>query len=394
MITLPNGCNCSEITVTPKDWKTCKASAMARNWHIQYYFYDTAINKRKFVLVKGMNRFKTLIERREATAQLIENELYNLKEKGYNPITGKFFIERFGSIEPTEGFIDALRKAYKLLNLEATTRQDVSSSINFFETAAKKIGIERSEIQCVKRRHLRQLLDTVGELKKSWSAYSFNNCRAYLLMLYKKLLEEDAVDVNPVKEIPKQKIIFKLKRLLDEHERARIDTHLKEVDPNYRRFIHIFFHSGARKTELVRLKVEDVNIEKQVFKLFIKKGNQQREELRAIKNIALDFWKVQLEGASPDDYVFSSNFRPGKTRTTAKRMGDKWRLYVKEGLGIDIDFYSLKHLNLDETSKLLDAEAASKMAGHTSTVITLKHYLVNEEERKMEKLRKVNNDFA
>ena len=394
MITLPNGCNCSEISVTPKDWKTCKASAMARNWHIQYYFYDTAINKRKFVLVKGMNRFKTLIERREATAQLIENELYNLKEKGYNPITGKFFIERFGSIEPTEGFIDALRKAYKLLKLEATTRQDVSSSINFFETAAKKIGIERSEIQCVKRRHLRQLLDTVGELKKSWSAYSFNNCRAYLLMLYKKLLEEDAVDVNPVKEIPKQKIIFKLKRLLDEHERARIDTHLKEVDPNYRRFIHIFFHSGARKTELVRLKVEDVNIEKQVFKLFIKKGNQQREELRAIKNIALDFWKVQLEGASPDDYVFSSNFRPGKTRTTAKRMGDKWRLYVKEGLGIDIDFYSLKHLNLDETSKLLDAEAASKMAGHTSTVITLKHYLVNEEERKMEKLRKVNNDFA
>lgn len=394
MITLPNGCNCSEISVTPKDWKTCKASAMARNRHIQYYFYDTAINKRKFVLVKGMNRFKTLIERREATVQLMEKELYNLKEKGYNPITGKFLIERFGSIEPTEGFIDALRKSHLLLKLEATTRQDVSSAINFFETAAKKIGIERSEIQCVKRRHLRQLLDTVGELKKSWSAYSFNNCRAYLLMLYKKLLEEDAVEVNPVKEIPKQKIIFKLKRVLDEIERARIDTHLKKGDPNYRRFIHLFFHSGAGKTELVRLKVEDVNLEKQVFKLFIKKGSQQREELRAIKNIALDFWKEQLEGAASGDYVFSSDFRPGKTRTTTKRMGNKWRLYVKEGLGIDIDFYSLKHLNLDETSKLLDAAAAAKMAGHTSTVITLKHYLVNEEERKMEKLRKVNNDFA
>ncbi|MBS1668942.1 MAG: hypothetical protein JST58_16325 [Bacteroidetes bacterium] len=51
-------------------------------------------------------------------------------------------------------------------------------------------------------------------------------------------------------------------------------------------------------------------------------------------------------------------------------------------------------MNLDETSTILDAEAAAKMAGHTSTVITLKHYLVNEEERKMEKLKKVNNDFA
>ena len=169
---------------------------MARNWHIQYYFYDTSIKKRKFVLVKGMNRFKTLIERREATTQLIENELHNLKDKGYNPITGKFLIEGFGSIEPSAGFIDALRKAYKLLKLEGTTMQDISSAINFFETAAKKLGFDRMEIQSVKRKHLRQVLDTIGELKKSFSAYSFNNCRAYLLMLYKKLLEEDAVDVN------------------------------------------------------------------------------------------------------------------------------------------------------------------------------------------------------
>ena len=59
-----------------------------------------------------------------------------------------------------------------------------------------------------------------------------------------------------------------------------------------------------------------------------------------------------------------------------------------------MDFYALKHLNLDETAAILDAKAAAKMAGHTSTVITLKHYLVNEEERKMEKLRRVDNSFA
>ena len=52
------------------------------------------------------------------------------------------------------------------------------------------------------------------------------------------------------------------------------------------------------------------------------------------------------------------------------------------------------HLNFDETSKLPDAEATAKIAGHTSTVITLKHYLINDEERKMEKVRRGNNDFA
>jgi integrase len=394
MISLPHDCKCSELTVTPKDWKTCKSSALARNWHIQYYFYDNALNKRKFLLVKGMNRFKTLQERREATSQLIENELYLLKENGYNPITGKTVAEILAGINPTTGFIVALRMACALIKCESTTLHDIKSSINFFEMAAKKMGIDRLEIQLVKRRHLHQMIEMCAELKKSWSAWSYNNCRTYLMMLYKKLLEQDAVEINPVKDIPKEKIIIRIKKVLNEQERRKIDTHLKSIDPDYRRFIHIFFHSGGRKTELVRLKVADVNLEKQVFKLFIKKGSQQREELRAIKNIALDFWKEQLDGAAPDNYVFSSNFKPGKRKTTPKHISNKWKVYVKEGLGIDIDFYSLKHLNLDETARLLDAAAASKMAGHTSTMITLKHYLVNEEERKMEKLRKVNNDFA
>ena len=341
-----------------------------------------------------MNRFKRLHERREATSQLIENELYLLKEKGYNPITGIFFIEQVCGIDPKTCFLDALNMAFAMLKLDAVTLRDIRSCINFYEAASKKMGIDRMEVQSIKRRHLRQMLEICGELKKSWSAYSYNNSRAYLMMLYKKLLEQDAVEINPVKDIPKEKIIIRIKTVLNAGERLKVDQHLKKVAPDYRRFMQIFFHSGSRKTEMVRLKVDDVDIEKQVFKLLIKKGSQQREVLRPIKNIALDFWKEQLQNSCPGDFVFSSNFCPGKTKTTTKRMSNKWKEYVKEGLGIDIDFYSLKHLNLDETSMILDAEAAAKMAGHTSTVITLKHYLINEEERKMEKLRKVNNDFA
>ena len=106
------------------------------------------------------------------------------------------------------------------------------------------------------------------------------------------------------------------------------------------------------------------------------------------KYIAMEFWTEQLKNASPDDYVFSSDFYPGKTKTTTKRIGNKWKEYVKEDLKINKNFYWLKHLNLDETATILDDAAAAKMAGHTTTVITLKHYLVNKEEREMEKLRK------
>lgn len=401
MITLPNGCTCSELTVNPSNWNTFKyPTPLKKTWYIQYHFYDPLYRTSKeykygkLVIIKGMNRLKLLSERREATKRLIENEIYQLKEKGYNSISGKFIPVMANGIEPNTPFIDALRKAYNLLKLEASTKNDIYSTIKFFEIASQKIGFDKYEIQAVKRKHLVQMLEMLPSLKKSWSAYSYNNCRGYLMMLYKKLLLLQAVESNPVNDIPKEQVPEKIKQLLSNEERKIIDEYLLEVDRDYRRFINIFFHSGGRRTELCRLKVVDVDLNKQFFKLLVKKGRKQRESLRPIKDIALEFWKEQLAESKPEDYVFSSNYKPGKFKLQPKKISEKWKKYVKEDLKIDIDFYSLKHLNLDETSSYIDAEAAAKMAGHTSTVITLKHYLVNEEQRKMDKLKKVNNSFA
>ena len=118
MSSLPQNFNCSELTVHPKGWKYCKASALAHKGYIQYHFYDSALKKRKFVILKGMNSFRTLDERREATKQLIENELHLLMEKGYNPITGKFAPFKDNYIEATTPFVEALRKAFDLMKLE------------------------------------------------------------------------------------------------------------------------------------------------------------------------------------------------------------------------------------------------------------------------------------
>lgn len=109
MISLINGCHCSELTVNPKNWKTCNATALRKKWYIQYYFYDTTINQKKFIVIKGMNRLKTLEERREAIRQLIENEIYQLKVKGYNPITGGFAAAPKKGIPP-KGLLLCARK--------------------------------------------------------------------------------------------------------------------------------------------------------------------------------------------------------------------------------------------------------------------------------------------
>ncbi len=39
MISLPNGCHCSEMTVFPKNWDK-PGSSVKKDWYLSYRFYD------------------------------------------------------------------------------------------------------------------------------------------------------------------------------------------------------------------------------------------------------------------------------------------------------------------------------------------------------------------
>ena len=108
----------------------------------------------------------------------------------------------------------------------------------------------------------------------------------------------------------------------------------------------------------------------------------------------MPLWIAQVAGASPENYVFSEGLLPGTTAIKSYQITKRWYRLVKKKLGITADFYSLKHLNTDETAALLDIKDAAAQNSHTSTVITMKHYAFGEKDRQNERLKKVGNKFA
>jgi spore germination cell wall hydrolase CwlJ-like protein len=85
MTTLPNGCTCSKLSVTPKNWQS-KSAKLNNGWFIIYRFYDSRNQKPKQVMVKGMNQLKNLQERQEATKKALDS-LVKIKQ----------FIDRYGN---------------------------------------------------------------------------------------------------------------------------------------------------------------------------------------------------------------------------------------------------------------------------------------------------------
>lgn len=398
MIQLPNDCYCSDLCVHPKNWKTVSASVKI-SWFISYRFYDPSVTddsgkiKPKLIIIKGMNHLKTLKERQNATTIIMDEELSHIRDRGYNPIK-KTYAE-IDNREITEFSLlpEGLEYAYKQLQVGKATKEVVGYCKSRVQEIIIALNFKNIQLRQIKTRHIRKIINTCTKNYKL-SAQSFNHYRAYLIMLFKVLLADDAVDYNPVLNIEKKQILKKMKVLLTKEERKNISDHFHATNIYYYRFMQCFFHSGARPLELLELKKEDVDLVNLTYKLTVNKGQLHEEQRRPVKHIAVEFWRDQLAECNDGDYVFGSCLKPGTMKGTRDYITKKWGREVKRDMNIKKDFYSLKHSNLDETAALLDAKYASKQAGHTSTVITMKHYLVNEKQREDERLKEVNNPLA
>ncbi len=373
---------------------------MKKNWYVFYRFYDPVFrdNPRfkngKLVIIKGMNHLTVKFDRVAQTKQIITAEIEKLQNKAYNPISHKIGeVAPIFEIKPSTGFNTALVKAEQRISAAPSTKRDLKSILRFITKASVQLGYSELAIQSITRKHIKQLLLHIDNTCAE-SANRFNKIRSYLMMLFKELIELEAVEANPLRDLSKKKCVQRLRQLPSAESRNLISEFLFKHEYRFWIFMQIFFHSGGRITELINVQACQVNLLNQTFFITVKKGNAFKEVLRPIKDIALPFWIEALTAANPTDFIFSKGLKPGPAAIQSYQITKRWNRHVKVKLGIAEDFYSLKHLNLDQTAALLNIEDASVMASHGSSTITAKYYAVGEKDRQNERLKKIQNPFG
>jgi len=321
-------------------------------------------------------------------------EIKKLKD-GWNPITG-LYMESDAityEIKPTTPFAKALKASFDRLQVPKVTRYSIKSCLKYVTKAIEQLRFNFLDIQAVRRRHIKLILEQCEKNQDRWSAQSFNHYRAYLMMMFKELVDLDTIELNPVTAIEKKPVKRKKRTELTDKERELVDEHLEKVDPRFRLYIYIFFHSGSRIAELARVKGRDVDMNNQRFLVTVEKRKVHVEVWKPMKNLVYDYWAEMIKDCGPDDYVFSHGIKPGKESALPEYFTKRWKRVVKDSLGITADLYSLKHSNMEETAKIINIKRAQHMASHTSEA-TSKLYAQGERAREDEDLKLVNNEFV
>jgi integrase len=460
MISLHNGCDRSEFVISPDNWnfdpnKPGKLSKkeiestikglLQKEWRIDYRYYDPAFKGTKlwgkqFPVKKGFTKYKTLPERQEYAKVLIEELTSLLDHEYYNPITKKFAPPSNSDINPETGFSNALKQAQKLLKCAQGTKDDIERALVHILAAITELKYTNIPVSEIKIRECILLLNKVREMKNrkreftrtcltadfkarriekvkfakemkkldrlNFGPSSFNHYRTYLKMLFNEIVPLANMNGNPVEMIPKEKEIKKIRDVLTDDQRKLVNDYLHKKYYNYWRFLQIFFHSGARITEILRVEPKHVDLKNQRYKALILKGTAYEEVWKVIKTIALPYWEEAMKDAAvfPANgktfYLFSKNQVPGFTMINEEQIGRRWRERVKNkpALGnVTADFYALKHLNSTETRTLAGAAVAAAQNSHKSEAMVVNIYDVQREERAwqdQERQKQVNNPFA
>jgi integrase len=409
---LLDGCSVTPIAVIPANWDKTGAS-LKKDWLIWYRFYDPAHKEAfpegRLCRHKGMNEKTTLGARRAATQQILEDIKYAIFDLGWNPIRKVYMkqavVDDFDFIiHPDTGLNDALTKALDRIKQKPETEPDMkinlASVLKFFKKASAAAMQANRPVAQIARRHMVMCWDQLAIVKgKAWTDNMHNYYRSYITMLFAELYRIETIEVVPMGSIPVKTVIRKQRETLTMEQRQAIDAGLKKDNYKMWLFMQVFFHSGARTTELLQVKASDVDLVGMRVRYTVKKGRSGTASIiyRPIKEIAVPFWIEALASALPDQYVFSAGLVPGSKSIRREQITRRWRTWVKkkyEKYGITADFYSLKHSNTAEVVDEAGNTAAARLTGHKSTKMIDEVYDVKKADRESEKVRGVKNKFA
>lgn len=369
-------------TVKPANWD--KLKQIKEDWYIQYYFY-TPDGESHYKIVKGgINRYKNLKERREYTKELLQS-IVDLLQSGYNPLT-KTIIEadNTSEISSQTHFIDAFYLAHKTINGTEKHKKEILYIIRRIEKVATGIEYMNLPIASLKRTHIKDILE-----RMNLGDDMYNRVRNYISVIISELLEYDVLEYNFIRDIKKKKTVAKIREVLNDDDFTKVKYHLADHYPDFYRYLMIFFYSGSRSSELLNIKVSDVDIKNMEYRIMVLKGKKYFETTKVIIKSALPYWQKQLNGARADDYVFSKGLLPGANPIQPYQITKRWYRLVKKPLGITADFYSLKHKFLDLLDEVYQGteNIAKWHAAHTSDAMTNKVYLQTKKKRANEALK-------
>ena len=335
------------------------------DWLIVYYTKDPQSDK----LVRFRNRVPKMSNKKERLrfAQKMIDTLNEQLYSGWSPYMGNLT-----EVKTIDYCFDYYLKTLSKELSDGVKRKSTYNNYKYFIMAfTEYLSIYQKNVKFISDISTLicdHFLDRIY-IEKEKSARTYNFYLMCMRTFFNFCLSKGFIKESPVKKTKTKSIKEKTRVVLNEKEKAKLAL-LKEENFHFYVFCMTTYYCFIRPNELKKLKVENVNIEKNYITIPSSISKNRKTENVTIPNIFIEELKEHIGKASKDLFLFGKKFVPGKQAVT--NLFYHWEnVRKKYGFRKEVQFYSLKDTGItDMLNAGVPAIKVRDQARHSDLKIT------------------------
>ncbi|WP_419212595.1 tyrosine-type recombinase/integrase [Maribacter sp. X9] len=377
---------------------------LSKRWYIYFSFRDPKNGKleRQTPFYGNANKYRTK-EDRMSVLVTYRKVLLRLLGQGYSPYSDNIELHKSLNAKNTvgiiydlpdnnttppsekpkmtvkEGFDFAIKLKEKLVSIN--TKRDYESKIKNF---LKWLSINHPEIKFISELNKKLVVEFLNDVLNRNSARTRNNYKTDLSSIFQVLVDNEIIEQNFIKKIPKLKSIPERNKTYSQDTQEEIFCYLEENDPILLLYIKFISYNFLRPIEVCRIKVKDIDTKNKTIRFKAKNSPLKTKIIPELLWTDLpDLNKLDKDAIlfTPDKIGGTWNTMVGNRRDYFSK---RFKRIVKDHfkLGIEYGLYSFRHTYITKVYRALmrdssPFEAKSKLmliTGHSS-MTALEKYL-------------------
>jgi tyrosine recombinase xerD len=227
----------------------------------------------------------------------------------------------------------------------------------------------------------------VQSINKSMSAKSVSRNISTLKSFYKFLMIEKYVNKSPLTNVVNPKVKKELPKVLSEEKVIKLLDF--QITDNYgyrnKAMLELMYSSGLRVSELINLKMTDVDLELEVVRIFGKGSKERIIPLGAYASLALKdyitYYRGSLLKKKNSDYLFLSSRGDKMTRQAFFKILKK--IAKEQGIKTEFSPHTLRHSFATHLLKHgADLRSIQELLGHSDVSSTQIYTHISNEKLK------------
>jgi len=342
-----------------------------KSWFVAFRFTNPLTGERKQFQFRGdINRFKNKKERTREGKSLCR-ALYSMLEEGWNPFT-----------DETEKEYDCKTLIELLDDMLLIKKSSIKIKSYRTYSDAKKIlqkWMEKKKMKAVRpnsftTKHARQFADYLLSERK-YQGKTFNSMIGFMKIFFNMLIAREIIEKNPFGKIEKMAHDIGKNHAFTSTEKKQLIERCKLEDRPLYHFINFMYHGFIRRSELVQLRVQDVDVENRTILINSKiSKNRKQESVSITEGLLGVIEEMNLKNYPDDNFIFGHGLTPNdKMYKKPDTITHRHRKHLKAlEISSEKTLYSWKHTGVcDYFTAIKDPYVIMRQLRHHDLSITM-----------------------